>query len=141
MNLTQRDHDWLDEHRADLLYVGRHERHPLKQIDEFLAICAETTQQDIEYVRRVLQQQHISDLDIELYVNYPDWTEYELAAEFGMTQPNVHARLARLRSILPTLRRDFISCNPHPVPAVQNMDRIEFSDSDRLDEDKIRQKF
>lgn len=83
----------------------------------------------------------ITQRHVELFINYPEWTERELSRAFDIPQQTINQMLARVRSVWPGLRHDTAIRDEDECPALRNMDRIEFSDSDRLDEDRIRQKF
>lgn len=44
--------------------------------------------------------------DAEIYINYPAWTEQEIANRLGMSKRAVQRALARVRRTYPSLRND-----------------------------------
>jgi len=92
---------------------------------------------DIRLAELGLTRRHV-----ELYINYPTFTETELGKTFGMPQSTVAYQLARVRKSWPSFRLDSPMRNRDECPELAHMDRIECSDTtDWLDENAIRQKF
>lgn len=89
-----------------------------------------------------LAEMHLTRRHVELYINYPKFTETELGKAFGMPRTTVEYMLARVRKSWPSFRTDVEARDRDECPALKNMERIECSDTtDWLDENAIRQKF
>lgn len=106
---------------------------------DFVRLCGEEIGWPDEEMRRCLQlhlaQAHITEHHIEIYLNYPELTEEELAAAFGLSASAVRRALARVRKAWPSLLCD-PSVNQHGSPALHHMLRIETSagSDDRLND-------
>jgi hypothetical protein len=79
---------------------------------------------------------------VELYMNYPEWTETELGVAFGMPRRTVAYQLDRVRKSWPSFRLGAPMQQRDECPALEHMDRIECSDTNPwLDENAIRRRF
>lgn len=109
----------------------------MKTFADFIDLACTETGLPTEDARRVLslhlKQNNITEWHVELYINYPEYTEAELAEHFGMTRAAVQRALQTVRRVWPSLQSDpkmYGGCDP----GLQNMKRIEF-DSERLADD------
>ena len=114
--------------------------------NDFVQLCCDEFYWPEEDVRRVLAahlaEAHVTEQDVEIYLNYPEYTEKELAVMFGMRQQNVSNRLTRVRRAWPSLMlHDPVMDGKRGSPELRHMLRIEFSNSDRLDDDGTLIKF
>ncbi len=105
----------------------------MKTLSDFLRLCCEQIDLPEPDVCRCLvlhlQQSGITEQDIVLYINYPEYTEAELAGVFGLRQSTVSRALARVRAAWPTLltdpevtRHSRVDHLPHMVPYAPWMD-------------------
>ena len=96
----------------------------MKTYNSFIDLCCEQIPWPEAEVRRVLQLHleaaHISERDVELYINYPEFTEEQLAVHFGVPRSTVGGRLARIRRAWPSLLRD-PGVNQHGAPFLPAM--------------------
>jgi len=112
------------------------------RIESFIARIHEETGLPEPDIHRILalhlKSVHLTVRHLELYLNYPAWTEQELADLFGITQDGVSDALAAVRRAWPGLRFDVSHEGDYGVPALENMKRIEHYDcSGRLDSEKV----
>jgi hypothetical protein len=113
----------------------------LVRFADFVTLVQVDTGWPIEDVRRTLalhlKSKQLTVQHLEIYLNYPTWTETELAAVFNLTQPQVSERLSAVRRAWHGLRLD--ATGAYGVPALKDMLRIELSadSDDRLDVDEI----
>ena len=79
-----------------------------------------------------------SEQDIEIYLNYPEYTVEELARAYNLSDSAVRRALDRVRRAWPSLLRD-PDVNQHGCPALHHMLRIETSanSDDRLNSDRV----
>jgi hypothetical protein len=92
---------------------------------------------DIRLAELGLTRRHV-----ELYLNYPAWTEHGLAKAYGMKRRAMQRALIRVRKSWPVFRHDLPASNNDDAVAMKRVQHIECSDTtDWLDNDKIRQKF
>jgi hypothetical protein len=99
-----------------------------KTFHDFIDLCCEQIPWPEADVRRTLAS-HLSaakltERDVELYINYPEYTLVQLAADYGMSFQAVSERLARVRRAWPSLLKDPV-VEQHGVPSVQNMTSYE----------------
>ncbi len=115
----------------------------LIRIDDFVAAIAQDTGWPAEDARRTLDfhlaSKQLTAEHLELYLNYPAWTEQNLADAFGLSRPRVSERLAAVRRAWPGLRFDIRYAGDYGVPALKDMLRIESTagSDDRLNGDEV----
>lgn len=111
----------------------------MKTIDQFIELVADEFDMPLEKAGEMLhnrlEELRIPEQHVVWYINYPGMTETEIAEECGVTQQAVHQALARLRKKFRSTNLDLTGF--HGEVKLRDMKRIEFSDSERLDEDKI----
>lgn len=109
--------------------------------DFVIRVAAETGFPEDDVLRCLELHLHSTRLTargVELYLNYPAWSQAELADVFQMPQQQVAKALAAVRRAWPGLRFDSPDEGKYGVPALENMKRIEHYDcSDRLDSDRV----
>lgn len=101
----------------------------LKTFNDFIDLCCEEYPSLPEAeVRRVLAAHlaaaKLTERDIELYINYPEFTLVQLGEMYGLTFQAVSERLARIRKAWPSLRKDPV-VEQRGVPSVPNMTAYE----------------
>jgi hypothetical protein len=110
----------------------------LLRFDDFVAWIQADTGWPVEDVCRTLglhlQSKQLTIRHLELYLNYPAWSESDLARMFSLSRKNVVTHLAAVRRAWPGLRFDAAYEGDYGVTTLKNMLRIEFSNSDRLDD-------
>lgn len=110
---------------------------------DFVARIQAETGWPVEDVQRVLdlhlQSKQLTIQHLELYLNYPAWTEDDLANAFGLTRKRVSSRLQAIRRAWPGLRFDITYEGNYGVPGLKNMKRIETSanSDDRLNDQNV----
>jgi hypothetical protein len=121
----------------DFVIIACHEASPKAGNLTDLQKAAMCIRIDVRLAELGLTRRHV-----ELYLNYPEWSERQLAAAFGMRQKSVNRALARVRRSWPSFRLDVATSQEGESPALRNMRRIECSDAtDWLNENAIRQRF
>ena len=95
-----------------------------KTFTDFIDLCCEQIPWPEADVRRTLGEHlaaaRLTERDVELYINYPEFTLMELAAMYGMTFQAVSERLGRIRRAWPSLLKDPV-VEQHGVPSLGNM--------------------
>ncbi|MEN6534502.1 MAG: hypothetical protein ABFD89_12615 [Bryobacteraceae bacterium] len=95
-----------------------------KTFNDFIDLCCEQIPWPEADVRRTLDAHlaaaKLTAQDIELYINYPEFTQAELAGMYGISFQAVSERLARVRRAWPSLLRDPV-VEQHGVPSLTNM--------------------
>lgn len=56
--------------------------------------------------------------DVEIYINYPAWTQQQVADHLGITRYQVQASLKRVRAAFPSLQNDPM---PRGIPELDHM--------------------
>lgn len=133
---------------------GRHRKKTLKVFEDFVIAACHVADRNADSVAEFqkaamriridirLGELGLTRRHVELYINYPEWTERELAAAFSMKQKAVDRALARVRRSWPSFRLETATRQDDECPQLRHMDRIECSDTtDWLDENAIRQNF
>jgi hypothetical protein len=99
---------------------------PLRTFDDFLVTIGNGLNKSPEHARVFMQRQLLSHqllpLHIELWINYPAYTEAELADIFGVPRQRVSRALASVRRAWPDLRLD--TEGKWGVPALNRMLRV-----------------
>jgi len=110
-------------------------RDMLKTFNDFIDVCCEQIGLPDSDVRRCLSlhltQAGITEQDVVLYINYPEYTEQDLAATFHLSKSAVGRALTRVRKAWPSLLTD-PDCNQHGAPALRNMLRYVPSMDERV---------
>lgn len=82
----------------------------MKTFADFVDLCCEQTALPEADARRCLllhmDSGHISEQDVVIYINYPEYTESEMGRILGLSQRAVSRALARVRKVWPALRND-----------------------------------
>jgi len=87
-----------------------------------------------------MKSHRLSKRDLVVYLNYPLFTQEELALRFGFSDQSELSRLLnRVRNALPTLQKDPDFTGVHGIPALHHMLRIEASadSDDRLNDQSV----
>jgi len=96
----------------------------MKRYSNFIDLCCEQVPLPEADVRRVLtlhlQAAGITEQDVEIYTNYPKYTEAELAIAFNLSESAVVRTLARVRRAWPSLLKD-PEVNQHGTPSLSHM--------------------
>jgi hypothetical protein len=122
--------------------VGCEKPTRLIRIDDFIQSIQDETGLPEEDVQRMLvlhlRSKRLMARSLELYLNYPAWTQAELAEKYRMPRRQVGHALEAVRRAWPALRFDPTNEGNNGVPALENMKRIEHYDcSDRLNSSKV----
>jgi len=100
----------------------------MKTFDDFVDLCCEQIPLPEADVRRILtahlEAAKISTKDVEIYINYPEFTLIELAAAYGVSFQTVSERLQKIRRVWPSLLTDPV-VEEHGVPSLSNMEHYE----------------
>jgi len=114
----------------------------LKTFSDFVDVCCKQIPLPETDVRRLLalhlRNAKIAERDIIVYINYPEYTERELAIALDLSESAVRRTLNRVRKAWPPLLND-PGVNQHGCPALRHMKRIEGSaySDDRLNDQKV----
>lgn len=96
----------------------------MKTFANFIDLCCEQVPLPEEDVRRTLalhlEAAGITERDVELYINYPELTERELAIAFGLSESAIVRTLARVRKAWPSLLND-PTVGQHGSPSLSKM--------------------
>ncbi len=82
----------------------------MKTFNDFIDLCCEQIPWPEADVRRLLAAHLINvkltERDVVIYINYPEYTEPELATAFGVAQSTISRSLDAVRTAWPTLLSD-----------------------------------
>ena len=85
----------------------------MKTFADFVDLCCEQTALPEADAQRCLllhmESSHVSEQDVVIYINYPEYTESEMGRILGLSRRAVSRALARVRRAWPTLRNDPIT--------------------------------
>ena len=108
------------------------------QYDDFITLVSKETgfqYQDAEkLIAQHLRSARLTPLHVVLYINYPAYTERELAERLSIHKDTVRRHLGAVRRAWRGLRFD-VSEGKWGVPSLKDMLRITHNDSCRLDDD------
>ena len=118
-------------------------RGSLKTFDDFIEVAYREIGWPESDVRRCielhLETKRLTKRHIELFINYPEWTERELARAYQIPRTKVQRMLAKVRKSWHGLRLDMPIKQRDECPELRHMKRIEVSaiSDDRLNTDEV----
>jgi hypothetical protein len=137
--LTAKERAEISPDRGGVSYAKPNE---LLRVGVLVSLLQEETgwpeEDAIAFLDRCLTSRRLTARHLELYLNYPVWSQQELAEAFSMPQYMVSRHIAAVRRAWPGLRFDVSYEGDYGVPALHDMLRIEHYDcSDRLDDSRV----